>query len=129
MIIYFNTNSKTIKEPILILVFYIILIFINITYRILNNGLDLNFKDISCLPKDFLTNTGINYSIILCIIAIVSKLLIFTNNKTMDNTKSINNSIPELSFILIILLIIGNTIKQIRIFLENHNILEKYKSN
>ncbi len=53
MIIYFNTNSKTIKEPILILVFYIILIFINITYRILNNGLDLNFKDISCLSKDF----------------------------------------------------------------------------
>lgn len=129
VIIYFNTNSKTIKEPILILVFYIILIFINITYRILNNGLDLNFRDISCLPKDFLTNTGINYSIILCIIALVSKLLIFTNNKTMDNTKSINNSIPELLFILIILLIIGNTIKQIRIFLENHNILEKYKSN
>ena len=47
----------------------------------------------------------------------------------MDNTKSINNSIPELLFILIILLIIGNTIKQIRIFLENHNIIEKYKSN
>ena len=65
----------------------------------------------------------------MCIIALVSKLLIFTNDKTMDNTKSINNSIPELLFILIILLIIGNTIKQIRIFLENHNILEKYKSN
>lgn len=129
VIIYFNINSKTIKEPILILVFYIVLIFINITYRILNNGLDLNFKDISCLSKNFLTNTGINYSIILCIITLVSKLLIFTNNKTTDITKLIcdyfNNSIQESLFILIILLIIGNTIKQIRIFLEDHNILEK----
>ena len=91
--------------------------------------MDLNFKDISCLSKNFLTNTGINYSIILCIITLVSKLLIFTNNKTTDITKLIcdyfNNSIQESLFILIILLIIGNTIKQIRIFLEDHNILEK----
>lgn len=126
VIIYFNSDSKLVRSPKLLLFFYIILIFINLIFRILNNGLDLNFKD-------FLTNTGINYSIILCIIALVPKLPIFIENKTFYDIKSIcdyfNNLTPESLFILIILLIIGNTIKQIRIFLEDHNILEKYKSS
>ena len=136
VIIYFNSDSKLVRSSKLLLFFYIILIFINLICRILNNGLDLNFKDISCPFKDFLTNTGINYSIILCIIALVpklQKLQIYIENKIFDDIKLMcdyfSNFFLESLFIFIILLIIGNTIKQIRIFLENHNILEKYKSN
>lgn len=136
VIIYFNSDSKLVRSPKLLLFFYIILIFINLVFRILNNCLDLNFKDISCSFKDFLTNTGINYSFILCIIALVpklQKLQIFIENKIFDDIKSIcdyfSNFILESLFILIILLIIGNTIKKIRIFLKGSNILEKYKSS
>lgn len=70
MIIYYNSDSNFIKSPNLILGFYIILIFINITYRILNNDLSLNFKKLSCLFKNPFKYTSSNYAIILLMVAI-----------------------------------------------------------
>lgn len=115
VIIYCNNSSDFIKNPILILSFYIILIFINIMYRILNNGMDLNFKHFKCLSNNFFKDNGLHYALIFLIVVLCSKLLIYLNSKTF--------------VILIMSIVIGNTIKQIRVFLEDYNILEKYKSN
>lgn len=121
VIIYYNSNSNFINSPILILGFYIILIFINIMYRILNNGMDLNFKHCKCLSNNFFKDNGLHYAFIFLIVVLCSKLLKLLNSELIDN--NITNIIFKTIAISIILVIIGNTFNQIRIFLE------KYKSS
>lgn len=136
VIIYSNSNNNFIKSFELTLCIYIISIFINILSIILNSCLYLdsskttnNFKQ--CIKK-FLKSVFLNYVIKLYIIVKISKLLRLINCITMNNKPKcsyFNNFFPDTIFILIILIIIGNAIEQIRIFLKNNKILEKYKSN
>lgn len=164
IIVYFNFDSKLVRSPKLLLFFYIILIFINLIFRILNNLLypDSNrntnmfhrfkknlkitnwveqyiekfSKKINWVVQDIVKLLKIlffNYIVKLYIIIIISKLLMFLNSIKIDNTESnfyqLNNFVPDSIFILIILIIIYSTIKQISNFSKNSKILEKCKSN
>lgn len=97
IIVYFNSDSKLVRSPKLLLFFYIILIFINLIFRILNN---LLYPDLNKINKTKNKSNNIydgknfkckvlKYLSELIPILLVSKLLIFLNSTTIENIKNI----------------------------------------